>query len=274
MKKILSNYGLDAYKVLGLKYYLIYILCTIKNAIHILKNRNLVNVDKEMSKYLSKANFNLLILNKKIEIDVKEIDNNVKEDSFCFGLIRELLIRNCYFKFHTDLDFKSLNTVIDLGSNRGIFSIICSSFAHKIVSVEADNNYNEQFIVNLNRNNFKNISIINKFIGGLNDKENCAILNKTSLKEIMQSNNIEIIDFLKIDIEGSEYELINNLEDSIFLKIKNISMELHPNNGNNEKLVKKLIKNQFRVIVKDDAFNNVEDIEKASFIYARNQKWI
>lgn len=274
MKKIFSNFGFNAYKVLGLKLYIIYIFCVIKNVKHILKNKNLISVDRAMTRHLSEAKFKLPFNNKYIKIDVKELDIKIKEDSYSFGLIRELLIRNCYFKFHNNLDFNNTKTVIDLGSNRGFFTIMCSSFADKIVSVEADDKYNEQFIANMNKNDFKNITIINKFIGGINNKENSKKIPQISLSELMFLNDIKVIDFLKIDIEGSEYDLFSKTEDSIFNKIKNISMELHPENGKNSTIIKKLKKNNFHVTLKDDSFNDVEEIEKGCFIYAQNLEWI
>lgn len=48
-----------------------------------------------------------------------------------------------------------------------------------------------------------------------------------SLKKIIEENNLEYIDILKIDIEGSEYDVLENLEEELFGKIKQITVEFH-----------------------------------------------
>lgn len=48
-----------------------------------------------------------------------------------------------------------------------------------------------------------------------------------SLKTLMKEHRFKEIDILKIDIEGAEYEIIFNLEQSILDHIKYIVMECH-----------------------------------------------
>ena len=48
-----------------------------------------------------------------------------------------------------------------------------------------------------------------------------------TLAQIIDQFELEKIDFLKIDCEGSEYDILYNLESSIYAKIKVISLEFH-----------------------------------------------
>lgn len=48
-----------------------------------------------------------------------------------------------------------------------------------------------------------------------------------SLEDLMFENNIDYIDILKIDIEGSEYEVMANISDECYSKIKQITVEFH-----------------------------------------------
>ena len=48
-----------------------------------------------------------------------------------------------------------------------------------------------------------------------------------SLEDLMFENNIDYIDILKIDIEGSEYEVMTNISDECYSKIKQITVEFH-----------------------------------------------
>lgn len=53
------------------------------------------------------------------------------------------------------------------------------------------------------------------------------IIQTISLEDLMSENNIDYIDILKIDIEGSEYEVMTNISDDCYSKIKQITVEFH-----------------------------------------------
>jgi len=48
-----------------------------------------------------------------------------------------------------------------------------------------------------------------------------------SLQDIFEKYELKKIDFLKMDCEGAEYEIIMNAKSSILNKIQKISMEIH-----------------------------------------------
>ena len=55
-----------------------------------------------------------------------------------------------------------------------------------------------------------------------------APLNQISLAEIIENNNIDYIDFLKMDCEGSEYEIFHQIFDlGLEKRILNLAMEVH-----------------------------------------------
>jgi hypothetical protein len=47
------------------------------------------------------------------------------------------------------------------------------------------------------------------------------------LKEILDSNSLSKVDFLKIDVEGKELEMLLNLPKEYFSRIEKIAMESH-----------------------------------------------
>ena len=61
-------------------------------------------------------------------------------------------------------------------------------------------------------------------------------VNSISLQQIFDNNNIEYCDFLKLDCEGSEYEIIKNLPTPYFKKIKKMIIEYHMADTNPELL--------------------------------------
>ena len=52
-------------------------------------------------------------------------------------------------------------------------------------------------------------------------------VNSISLKEIFDKNKIEHCNFLKLDWEGSEYEIIRHLPSEYFQKIDKMIIEYH-----------------------------------------------
>jgi FkbM family methyltransferase len=58
-------------------------------------------------------------------------------------------------------------------------------------------------------------------------KNNYYDVESITLKDIFERNKIQNVDLVKIDIEGMEFDLIENLEESIFEKIDKFLIEYH-----------------------------------------------
>jgi phenylpropionate dioxygenase-like ring-hydroxylating dioxygenase large terminal subunit len=88
------------------------------------------------------------------------------------------------------------------------------------------------------------------FKGG---KKNFIDVPTTSLDKFISENKIKRIDFLKMDCEGAEYEILFGSRPETLRKISRISMEYHPidSRRNAGTLKKFLIKNGFEVKVED-----------------------
>lgn len=52
-------------------------------------------------------------------------------------------------------------------------------------------------------------------------------IKSISLDRIITDNNIDYIDILKIDIEGSEYDLLENISPDVLEKVRQITVEFH-----------------------------------------------
>jgi FkbM family methyltransferase len=61
-----------------------------------------------------------------------------------------------------------------------------------------------------------------------NQNKNVIRVKATTLDQIMEANNIETIDLLKLDCEGSEYPIIYETPRPVWDKVKMIYMEDHP----------------------------------------------
>jgi len=139
------------------------------------------------------------------------------------------------------------DTVVDIGAHIGIFSILASKFAGagKVYSVEP---MPENFALlkhNIKANKIRNITAINKALDKktghrkLFISENTAAHsfhfkgNKTinvptiTMDRLVRQEKIRHIDFLKMDCEGAEYEVLFNCPDKVLRMIKKISLEYH-----------------------------------------------
>ena len=62
------------------------------------------------------------------------------------------------------------------------------------------------------------------------------------MTEILNSNQIEACDFLKIDCEGAEYEILQGTPKTFFKRIRRIAMEYHNNELHNFREIVSLLR--------------------------------
>lgn len=139
------------------------------------------------------------------------------------------------------------DTIIDIGAHIGLFSLYASQFCTdgKIYSFEPMKLNFDLLSFNINLNKIKNIKSFQKAVSNesgilklyLNSDgaahsvfqkgETYEDVESTTLKEIMDSNDIGFCNLLKLDCEGSEYIILNSLPESYYQRIQNIVMEYH-----------------------------------------------
>ena len=262
-----QNLGWNALKLLRTKQYIILLTSFFYKLPEIIKIRNLDPLDS----FFTEHNKILLVYfrDKKFKIDLEKCDDLSNEGSFTFGLVRELYIKNCYLKYlNPKLD--KFDTVIDLGGNRGIFSLLACNFAKNVIMVEPQTKYKKVISHNLGLNNFTNLTFVNKFIGGKSSLSADNIPH-TTLNEILNEFKLNQVDFLKIDIEGAEFDLFS---DQDLYKIKCIAMELHPNFGSIKKIEEKLNYNGFETILTNMDFtvSNNYQTNELMYLYGNNKQ--
>lgn len=167
------------------------------------------------------------------------------------------------------------DVVVDIGAQIGTFSLYASkqAFNGKIISFEPTAENFKLLKRNLSINNISNVHPVNMAVSGkvrrkfmyLNGKntgghsfffvrgKSCKVKVRTiSLKEIFDKYKLEAIDFLKMDCEGAEFDILFDCPKRILAKINIISMEYHNIDGikNVEHLSAFLRKNGFSVTVK------------------------
>lgn len=126
--------------------------------------------------------------------------------------------------------------VIDLGAGTGDFSILASKKVGEggmVIAIEPDPDVYRILELNIEKNSCKNVTALNIGVGGKPEEKDITFWGKTfgikvkRLEKILEELHIENkIDFLKMDIEGSEVDVLNASTD-IIKRANVISMELH-----------------------------------------------
>ena len=121
----------------------------------------------------------------------------------------------------------------------------------QVVSVEAQEQMLPKIKKNLERNHLT-AKVIHGMIGsgtGFFSATNQTIAPPITLDEIMTKVGLDHIDFLKIDVEGSEFGLFSKPGEWIS-KTEKIAMEIHPQFGNPVIITNTLKKAGFQVSTK------------------------
>lgn len=194
-------------------------------------------------------------------------------------IINEIWIRKFYNP--EGFEIKKGETVVDIGAHIGVFSIFASRNAQKVYAFEPVLENFELLKSNIEINNLENIIVpINKAVSGKTEEREIFFDNDNfgghsfysslkrsgekkvsavSLEDFIKENKIEKIDFLKIDCEGAEYDILFNCPVEILQRIEKISMEYHNIDKNRNAVLLKnfLEEKRFRVIL---SFGNEEKI--------------
>lgn len=223
--------------------------------------------------YWQKENLKQLFFDICKNNDLK-LDYSLNSDSI--EILKEIFFDRCYsdyFPFYSD------SVVVDIGAHKGYFSLFAAknlSKNSKIISYEPIPENYQTMKTNLKENHIENVKIYNQGIYSENksmdiylsksinhslfqsynqylnqENQNKITVQCISLEQIFKDNNLETIDFLKIDTEGAEYPIVFTASKEIMNRIKVISMEFHdlktPENSGIQ-LINSLKKNGFEIV--------------------------
>lgn len=185
-------------------------------------------------------------------------------------MINENFNQNLYCP--KNFKIKKEDLIIDIGANMGIFSFYAAKKAKKgkIFSFEPISRNFRIFKKNIKFNKFKNINAFKLGVSGKNCKRKIFInqtksmnsffevspdivkevkINCVSLEDIFSDNKIQKCNFLKIDCEGAEYEILFEAPKKVLDRIDKISMEYHilDSKRNDKALIDFFKKNGFKI---------------------------
>jgi FkbM family methyltransferase len=144
-------------------------------------------------------------------------------------------------------EIHSNDVIIDIGAHIGIFTIYASQFCNngKIYSFEPVKENYDLLLNNIKLNHSEQVKPFNLAVSNTNDvvtiyinddkaahsifpsSESSIKVKSITLQNIFEENNINHCNFLKLDCEGAEYEILCNLPAKYFKEIDKIVMECH-----------------------------------------------
>ena len=146
-----------------------------------------------------------------------------------------------------DFPISNDDVIIDVGAHIGLFALFASQFCKngKIFCYEPIKENYKILIENIEMNQIQNIfpnnlavtketSRVKIFLNDDQSGHSMFIQNKNfvevdskSLSDIFIDNGIKECDFLKLDCEGAEYEIVESLPSDLFTKINKTAIEYH-----------------------------------------------
>jgi FkbM family methyltransferase len=190
------------------------------------------------------------------------------------GTIDDILIRNEYFTPQNAIPDRAV--VIDIGANIGAFSVVVANRAKEamVFSYEPTPDTFSRLVKNINLNGLDsriksfNLAVagdagekklfLHPKISGANTlapyrenldfvkKENEILVRAVTLGDVFRDNGLDHCDFLKMDCEGAEYEIIMKTPPRILAMIRHIALEYHKDP---QELKDSLRKNNFEVTI-------------------------
>lgn len=166
----------------------------------------------------------------------------------------EMFIDDVYACVKKMVDLKNL-VCLDIGANDGLFTEwLLQQQAKKVYAIECDPRATKFLGTKFHAH--ENVVVIEKALWKENQRQitlnhendtstlSSLIVDKVgqtrvdawNLKTLKNKHNIDKIDFLKIDVEGAEYEILQDLDSNEFKDIPFYLIEYHQNEGN-EKLI-------------------------------------
>ncbi len=148
-------------------------------------------------------------------------------------------------------DWSRCKTIVDIGANIGVFTLFAAWKApySRIVAIEAEPSNAKCAQRNVLQNNLQNrVTVTSKAVGKANGTLELFLSTNNSggnsmfeyakgspkitvpmvsLEHLFQEQKIESCDYLKLDCEGAEYDILYALPESTMTKIQFMAIEYH-----------------------------------------------
>lgn len=193
--------------------------------------------------------------------------------------LNEVFISKQYARPETGIKISEGDIVFDVGASIGDFAVQASKLAEKVYSFEPSKEAFSLLKENIKLNGCKNVLAFNFGLGGENGVKTFfvdasrGVISRAKISKVsdfLRMKKISRIDFLKLDCEGAEFEILYSLKRKFLKSVRYIAMEYHEISERKKghtvrELAGYLRKNGFRVFMDKEMSETY-----AGHIYARN----
>jgi FkbM family methyltransferase len=188
---------------------------------------------------------------------------------------REMYCRNVYLR--TGLIMPSAGWVVDLGANRGLFSVWAAVTGARVIAVEAQQGFASEIHrlaahngvgdrISVETGVASGVAVSGSTVGHMADDDVWASASHgtadrpadVSVPGLMSAYGLPRIDLLKMDIEGGEFAVLAARENLAWLgRVRQIALEVHISAGNVPAMIQRLRDHGFIVDLRDNDGNRV-----------------
>ena len=160
------------------------------------------------------------------------------------GVIDEIFIERAYAP-NQYFSVEENNVVVDIGAHIGCFTVFAASKSNRLYSYEPDPENFKLLKENLRLNNLEHkVRPFQLAVWGRRGRfpmvardtglgsllfagRKKTMVEAITLDDILDSNNLKRIDFLKVDVEEAEWEIFSSSSASTLDSIRKIALEVH-----------------------------------------------
>jgi FkbM family methyltransferase len=170
--------------------------------------------------------------------------------------------------------------VVDLGANSGLFTLLAALRGCSMLAVEAQLGFVEEIDALMQRHGVAQRVIVEQALvgAGRGVLTEAGALERAShfhgrqparvtMSQLFSRHQIDAVDFLKCDIEGSEFELFEDC-DARLPKVRRIAMEVHCNFGSATDLARFFEAQGYEVMLMDNLSRRVRWLDDTGYLFA------
>lgn len=201
-------------------------------------------------------------------------------DGALFRGAREMYCRGVYFP-SDDFALRPGSTVVDLGANVGLFSLLAALRGCDVLAVEAQRGFVREIRrIAATYGVESRIAVEHALVGGgsglLSDPAvrssgshaEGAVPPLRSMDDLLDAHGVARTDFLKVDVEGSEFDLFR-FSDSWLGRVRRIAMEVHPEFGSIPELVDRIRSGGMSVELTNNRLDTVDRVpDDGGYLFA------
>lgn len=165
-----------------------------------------------------------------------------------FRIVREIMVWREYAR--PGFEIAPPDTVVDIGAQIGIFTAFAASQASRgrVISFEPHPDNFHLLDQNRRQNRFPHVTVYNRAVAATAGRHEFFAsafntgghslyqqpgsaqrfeVQTVRLEDVLREQGVSVVDYLKIDCEGAEREILRSLSEDLVRRIRRIVMEVH-----------------------------------------------